>query len=84
MKLSKTKITRNYQITIPKEIREKLKLRLGEKVTIRLEGDKIIVQRILDDVWDDCTDFLPENFEKILESLKEDSIKRFKRLGITK
>lgn len=84
MKLSKTKITRNYQITIPKEIREKLKLRLGEKVTIRLEGDKIIVQRISDDVWDDCTDFLPENFEKILESLREDSIKRFKRLGITK
>jgi AbrB family looped-hinge helix DNA binding protein len=80
--LSKVKITRNYQITIPKEIRDKLKLKLGEKVTIRLEGDKIIVQRISDTVWENCTDFLPENFDKILESLREDSKKRFKRLGI--
>ena len=80
--MSKVKITRNYQITIPKEIRDKLKLKLGEKVTIRLEGDKIIVQRISDTVWENCTDFLPENFDKILESLREDSKKRFKRLGI--
>ena len=80
--MSKVKITRNYQITIPKEIREKLKLKLGEKVTIRLEGDKIIVQRISDKVWENCTDFLAENFTKTLESLRDDSKKRFKRLGI--
>ena len=82
IRISKTKITRNYQITIPKEIREKLKLKLGEEVMIHLEGERIIVQRLSEDVWDKCTDFLPENFEKILASLREDSTKRFKKLGI--
>ena len=82
--MAKTKITRNYQVTIPKEIREKLNLKLGEKVTIHLEGERIIIQRVDESVWDKCTDFLPENFEKTLASLREDSVERFKKLGIIK
>lgn len=82
--MSKTKITRNYQITIPKEIREKLNLKLGEKVTIHLEGERIIIQRVNEAIWDKCHDFLPDNFEKILASLREDSSERFKKLGIIK
>ena len=80
--MSKTKITRNYQITIPRDIRKKLKLKLGEQVTIHLEGEKIIIQRFSDDIWNECTDFLPVNFDKILANLGEDSTKRFKKLGI--
>lgn len=82
--MSKTTITRNFQITIPKEIREILNLRLGEKVMIHLEGDRIIIQRISEDVWDQCTDFLPDNFEKILANNREDATERFKKLGIIK
>ena len=82
--MSKTTITRNFQITIPKEIRESLNLKLGEKVIINLEGEKIIIQRISEDIWDKCSDFLPDNFEKILENTREDATKRFKRLGIIK
>ena len=33
---------------------------------INLEGERIIIQRISEEIWDDCTDFLPDNFEKIL------------------
>ena len=82
IKMAKTKITRNYQITIPKDIRDKLKLKLGEKITIHLEGEKIIIQRFSEDIWNECTDFLPENFDKIVANLREDATKRFKKLGI--
>ncbi|MHA1379472.1 MAG: AbrB/MazE/SpoVT family DNA-binding domain-containing protein [Candidatus Helarchaeota archaeon] len=80
--MSKITITRNYQITIPKEIREKLNLSLGEKVSIHLEGEKIIIQKLSDEIWEDCGDFLPDNFEKILDKLRSNSTERFKRLGI--
>jgi len=80
--MSKVTVTRNFQITIPKHIRDKLNITLGQKVSIHLEGDKIIIQKISDEIWEDCSDFLPDNFEKILKELRFDSINRFKRLGI--
>ncbi len=80
--MTKVTITRNYQITIPKEVREKLKLKLGDQVLIRAEGNKIIVEPTSEDVWETCTDFLPDNFEKIQEKLREDATVRFKKLGI--
>jgi len=39
-------VTRKYQITIPKEIREKLKIEIGDKLLVSLEGDKIIIRPI--------------------------------------
>lgn len=82
--MTTTIITRNFQITIPKEIREKLNLKLGEKVTIHLEGERMIIQRVNEAIWDECNDFLPENFEKILTLLRKNSTERFKKLGIIK
>jgi len=76
------KVTRNSQITIPKDIREKLGIKEGDIVEIRTELGKVIIEKIENDIWDDCSDFLPENFEKILQKTREDSTKRFKRLGI--
>jgi|YelNatPaOPRAMG01_1025707.scaffolds.fasta_scaffold58511_3 hypothetical protein len=34
------------------------------------------------DVWKDCTGFLPKDFEKVQATIRTDSTKRFKRLGI--
>ncbi|WP_054854176.1 AbrB/MazE/SpoVT family DNA-binding domain-containing protein [Vulcanisaeta distributa] len=43
--IEETKITRNYQITIPAAIRKKLGLRVGGDILIvRLEGDRIILE----------------------------------------
>jgi len=39
-------VTRKYQITIPKEIREKLKIEIGDKLLVSLEDDKIIIRPI--------------------------------------
>ncbi|RLF04831.1 MAG: AbrB family transcriptional regulator [Thermoprotei archaeon] len=40
-----TKVTRNYQITIPAEIRKKLNIKEGEYLKAELEGDRIILTK---------------------------------------
>jgi len=40
-----TKVTRNYQITIPAEIRKALGIREGEVLEVELENGKIIIKR---------------------------------------
>ncbi|MFW6110818.1 MAG: AbrB/MazE/SpoVT family DNA-binding domain-containing protein [Thermoproteota archaeon] len=80
--LAVVKVTRNSQITIPKKVREALGITRGDRVTVRVEGNRVVVEKISGDVWSDCTDFLPEDFEEILEKLREDSRKRFQRLGL--
>lgn len=41
-----TKVTRNYQITIPAEIRNALGIREGELLELTLENGKIIIKRL--------------------------------------
>ena len=41
-----TKVTRNYQITIPVEIRKALGIREGELLEVELENGKIIIKRL--------------------------------------
>lgn len=36
-----SKITRNYQITLPKDIRELKHLKVGDKILFVVDGDKI-------------------------------------------
>ena len=43
----KVKVTRNYQITIPAEIRAKIGLKEGEEVEVYLDdSDRILIERI--------------------------------------
>ncbi len=41
-----TKVTRNYQVTIPAEIRKALGIQEGELLEVKLEGDRIVLQRL--------------------------------------
>jgi AbrB family looped-hinge helix DNA binding protein len=76
-------VTRHSQVTIPKEIREAAGIVEGDKVRMKVvEGKKIVVEKVNHEAWKDCTDFLPEDFEKQLAVLRSDSRKRFKRLGL--
>ena len=76
-------VTRHSQVTIPKEIREAVGIAEGDKVKMKVvEGNKIVIEKANEEAWKDCTDFLPEDFEKILTSLRADSTSRFKRLGL--
>ena len=40
-----SKVTRNYQITIPKEIREKLQINVGDILIVDVEKDRIILRK---------------------------------------
>lgn len=76
-------VTRHSQVTIPKKIREAVGISEGDKVKMKvIEGDKIVIEKNDIEIWQDCTDFLPGDFEKVLASIRSDSTKRFKRLGL--
>jgi AbrB family looped-hinge helix DNA binding protein len=76
-------VTRHSQVTIPKEIREVVGIMEGDKVKMKVvEGNKIMIEKANGEAWRDCTDFLPEDFEKTLSALRSDSTSRFKRLGL--
>jgi AbrB family looped-hinge helix DNA binding protein len=44
------KVGSRGQVTIPKAMREALKIETGSKVTFRLEGEKLVVRRFFDAV----------------------------------
>lgn len=76
-------VTRHSQVTIPKKIREAVGIDEGDKVRMEIvEGKKILIEKANKEVWKDCTNFLPENYEKLMKSLRSDSRNRFKRLGL--
>ncbi|KUH32643.1 AbrB family transcriptional regulator [Thermococcus celericrescens] len=40
-----TKVTRNYQITIPAEIRKAIGIKEGEYLDVELRGDEIVIRK---------------------------------------
>jgi len=41
----RVKVTRNFQVTIPAEIRRALGIREGDLLEVRLEGNKIVIEK---------------------------------------
>ncbi|NPA48068.1 MAG: AbrB/MazE/SpoVT family DNA-binding domain-containing protein [Thermococci archaeon] len=41
-----TKVTRNYQITIPAEVRRALGIREGELLKVEIEDGRIVIERV--------------------------------------
>ena len=41
-----TKVTRNYQITLPKEVRDKLNISIGDILEVRVEGEQIVIRKV--------------------------------------
>lgn len=82
--MKETTVTRNGQITITKEIREKLDIKEGDVLIINLVGETIIVSKRNPLVFEKGN-FLPDNFSKLLSEIRKLSLnKRFERLGITR
>ncbi|KUH31967.1 AbrB family transcriptional regulator [Thermococcus celericrescens] len=40
-----TKVTRNYQITIPSDVRKKLGIRVGDVLVIEIEDGKAVIKK---------------------------------------
>ena len=70
------KVTRKFQVTIPREIREKMHIMEGDSVKIHEEGNKIIIEPVTDRSGDWLHDLLtlfdkPVNVDAV--KLVEDS-----------
>ena len=76
--MPKAKVTRNYQVTIPEEVRRKVKLNEGDMVEVQaLDAERIILKRIipleeLKGAWADDPeiDEAMENVKKLWKSWK--------------
>lgn len=44
-------VTRNYQVTIPKDVREVRDIRVGDKVVFAIEGDHVEVFTLRDELF---------------------------------
>ncbi|MBI3412649.1 MAG: AbrB/MazE/SpoVT family DNA-binding domain-containing protein [Candidatus Aenigmarchaeota archaeon] len=77
-----TTVTRGSQITLTKEIREKMRIKEGDRVILNIQGGVLIVSKRDSAVFDKFDDFLPERFEKTLKKIRSDEKERLKRLGI--
>ena len=77
-----TIVTRGSQITLTKEIREKMHIKEGDKVILNIQGDVLMVSKKNAKVFDDFEGFLPEGFSNILKKIRADEKERLKRLGI--
>ncbi|MBI5332343.1 MAG: AbrB/MazE/SpoVT family DNA-binding domain-containing protein [Candidatus Aenigmarchaeota archaeon] len=75
-------VTRGNQITLTKEIREKMHVMEGDIVTLNIEGDVLMISKRNPMVFDDFEDFLPERFDKTMKKIRSDEKDRLKRLGI--
>ena len=77
-----TIVTRGGQITLTKGIREKMKIREGDKVILNIVGDTVMVSKRDPNIFDKFNDFLPERFDKTLAKIRSDERERLKKLGI--
>jgi len=78
-------MTRNGQITIPKEIREKLGIKKGTPLQVNLAGNTILIIKSSPEYWKNFRGgFLPKDFEETYRKIREsgDIRKRFKQLGV--
>ncbi len=67
--MSIVKVTRKGQITLPKEIRDKLSIREGDYLEITLQGDKIIIKKVEHPVPGEPVG--EERYREIIKQLEE-------------
>ena len=84
--MSLTKVTRNYQITVPRDIREQANIKEGDKLVITMENDEIKLKKFDEDIfkkafgsWKDAG--IKDSVEYV-KKIRKEWEKRAKRLGL--
>ncbi len=82
--MSLTKVTRNYQITVPRDIREQANIKEGDKLVITMVNDEIKLKKIDKDIfrkvfgsWKDIKDSV-----EYVRNIRKGWEKRRKKLGL--
>ena len=84
--MSITKVTRNYQITVPRDIREQADIKEGDKLVITMENDEIKLKKFDEDsfkkafgIWKDAG--IKDSVEYV-RTIRKEWEHRSKRLGL--
>ena len=84
--MSITKVTRNYQITVPRDIREQAKIVEGDKLVLTMENDEIKMRKFDEDVFKKAfgiwKDAKIKDSVKYVRKLRKEWDNRAKRLGL--
>ena len=81
------KVTRNYQVTIPKDVRTMQQIEIGDTVLFALEGNKIDFlklekNKILDSMAGAWKDKIKGSSIDYVKEVRKGWTKRMKRLGL--
>jgi len=78
-------VTRKGQTTIPKEIRDLLKLKANDRLLYLVEDDRVVLKAIHGDILDFrgsvSSEERPANFEKIRETTRKRVSKKIVEVG---
>ena len=72
-------ISSRGQIAIPSDIREKLRLREGEKVLFVLEGDSLLLKKVSSLSWEQITKPLRSTRKKITEKEVPELVRKLRK-----
>ena len=79
---TETTVTRGCQVTLTKEIREKLDIKEGDRLVMNVEGNRITMANKDSSVFDRLEPFLSDDFDVMLKKMRSGQKERMKRLGI--
>jgi AbrB family looped-hinge helix DNA binding protein len=78
--LDSAKVKQNYQITIPVDIRKKLNLREGDRVTFVEEDGKMVVKNSSLTAWEELQDSMTGVAERIGWKSEDDVVEYCKEI----
>ena len=65
------KVTRKYQVMLPKDVRERLGIRIGDSLRVRVEDGKVVLEPVVPRRRNPINDML----NLISESINADAVK---------
>lgn len=77
--MGEVKVTRGSQITLTKDVREKLGIEEGDKLNLNVIGDQVMITRKDPEAFE-TTGFLGKDFEASMKEMRKDSTERLKEL----
>lgn len=80
--MSEVVVTRNHQVTLTKDVREKLGIREGDRVIVNVLGNVALITKRDSRAFRDSGSFLPDDFDEFLEGSRGDSEERLGDLGL--
>lgn len=82
--MSLTKVTRNYQVTVPRDIRELAGIKIGDTMIINREKDEIKMTKVTKEAVERAFGSWKtvKNSVEFVKKIRSDSEKRLKRLHL--